>query len=96
MRTDKEIQEEIKKLTELKSKVRRYTAFGDDNHVAIGTQIDVLVDRLSEDEIYRIAEEDGWSQRERDSALEAAVWLSGEQEQLADDPEGWLSIVRKS
>jgi hypothetical protein len=71
-----------------------HTVFGDDNRKAIGLQINVLEDRLDEEDVWKMGKQDDWTRHEKDSALEAALWLCGEREQLADDPEGWLSIVK--
>lgn len=95
MRTLDEIKAEIDKLTSLKARVPRRTLFGDDNHEAIDAQIKVLDERMDEDGVWaEWPEEDSADMRLRENALEAVKWLEGENDQLADDPEGWLSTVK--
>lgn len=77
MKTIEEVQQEIKKLEEIKPKVRRLTAFGDDNHKAIEVQIDVLKGTLDENGIYEEYEDDDHL---RDNGLEALAWMKGESE----------------
>jgi hypothetical protein len=95
MRTKEQIAEQIKLLTELKPKIAQRTHFGDDNHAAIDAQIKVLEEQADEQRVWDLADEEGWPDHTRDSALEAAMWLNEEQDKLAEDPDGWLSIAKK-
>ena len=47
----KQIEQEIKELTEIKPKVRHFSMFEDDNHKCIEVQIEVLTDNLSYEQI---------------------------------------------
>jgi ArsR family metal-binding transcriptional regulator len=88
MRTNDEINAEIAALKELKPRVRRTTAFGDDNHAAIDAQIQALTDRMDEDGLYDSwPEEEGDECRERDCARDAVDWMNGESDERPS--EGW-------
>lgn len=74
----------------MKLKVRRFSAFGDDNHTKIDDQIDVLKRRLTEDEIFERLIEDP----DRESNMvEAANWLTGEESERPSA--GWAHLVQK-
>lgn len=88
-KTSKQIESEIKKLESLKTRVPPRTVFGEDNLAAIDASIKVLRENMTEDDAYSIQDD-----RLRDNALQAIMWRNGEQELLADDPEGWLSICK--
>jgi len=75
--TEKQITKEIEVLKKLKPRVRRRTAFGDDNHAAIDTQLAVLEGRMDTDAIYDCED---YNEHQRDAALEARRWLDGEEE----------------
>jgi hypothetical protein len=94
MRDLKEIELEITTLKEMKPKVRRSSAFGDDHHAAIDAQIDVLQNNHSEDWIWGQADEpadSGYVDNVRDSALDAARWRSGDED--TKPSEGWKELV---
>lgn len=98
MRSQKEIDAELKRLTELKDQVPQYTMFGDDNRAAIEAQIEVLSEELDLDDIYQRSVEDEdddddskWNLHTRDSALTAFQWLSEEEDELPS--KGWSEIV---
>lgn len=76
-----EIKAEIEKLRDLKPRIRQYSAFGDDNHAAIGAEILVLEGRLFED-----------CEHNLDAALAARSWLDGYEE--TPPSEGWESLVQ--
>ena len=93
----KQIEKEIKELTEIKPKVRRLSMFGENNQEAIGVQIEVLKNNLSFeniDERWGASDEDCASQSLYENASEARRWLDGESEEesLAD---GWLPLIEK-
>lgn len=79
--TPAEITSEITALKDLATKVRRWSAFGDDNKEAILTQIDVLEESMDEDRVYTRFGEDSFldpgefSQHILDNALQAVTWL---------------------
>lgn len=81
VKTAKEIAEEVKALRELKPKVRKFTAFGDNNHDAIDVQLLVLEQDMDEDEIYG----HGWSTDQESNAMEALAWKNGEAEESLVD-----------
>ncbi len=87
--TNEQVQEEIKKLKDMRPNVRRYTGFGDDNHAAIEVQIRVLEQGLGSNAIY-----DRWDMELHlvSSALEAHYWT----EQGDEAPsEAWGDLVRE-
>lgn len=89
-KTVTEAQAEAKKLCEMRDSVRRFTAFGDDNHAAIDAQIDVLERNMDDDEIYdRYANND----HERKAALQARAWWDGDEDESPS--KSWEPLVRK-
>ena len=85
-KTRDEIRNEIATLREMKPRVRQFTHFGDNNHLAIETQIDVLTDWLDgvgEDEITDAAYEE--RDNIRDAMMEALSWATGEWDKLDYD-----------
>lgn len=71
--TAEEIQKEAAALEEMMPRVRRFTAFGDDNHSFIKAQIQVLKRQMSEDEIYSRFDGD-----DATNAMEARAWIDGQ------------------
>ncbi|RPJ06418.1 MAG: hypothetical protein EHM36_07000 [Deltaproteobacteria bacterium] len=88
--TTEEIKKEIERLETMKPHVRRYSAFGDDHHAAIGAQIDVLRDGLDGDDVWDRFEHE--KDNVRDAALEAVDWLEDQNEQEAPS-EGWKELI---
>lgn len=94
-KTTDEIQAEVAKLRDLLPRVRRRSAFGDDNREAIQAQIDVLTGRMNLDEVdsawgYSTADE--YSDSLHQHATDAFDWYSG----LSDEPapsEGWQVLA---
>lgn len=96
MKSTVEIKKEVTDLLALKPKVLRRSAFGDDHHRAIETQVTVLKDHLSESDIWDLAEVGDWPDNVRDAALLAHSWIAGEplddgQTRLVDQ---WQELVR--
>ena len=87
-KTDEEIDAEIATLREMKPRVRRLTAFGDDNHAAIELQIFVLEERMDTDQ----AGDEYDDADEYSHATEAIQWMEGEIETAPS--EGWKELVR--
>lgn len=86
---DERIKEEIKKLKELKPRVRRKSMFGDDNHARIEAQIITLEEGLTEDQIYeRWPEEDEESLDLVSNAVSARAWMD-----TGETPEGNPDLV---
>jgi len=89
MRTQEEIQAEINALKEIKPRVRKYTAFGDNNHTKIDAQIRVLEKVMSQDAIWE--HWDGEDDSETLLEAEAAyAWMHGESESLV---ESWRPLA---
>lgn len=89
--TDAQIKKEIKKLKEMKPKVRQFSAFGDDHHAAIEAQIQVLEEDM---ELEEIDEEFSGNHHSRTNAEDARSWLDGEYEEETLSGE-WESLVEK-
>lgn len=71
--THKEVVAEITVLKGQLDRVRRFSMFGDDNRAKIQTQIEVLENNWTDDDIYDTVEEDY-----QDDAIDASCWLHGE------------------
>lgn len=87
MKSQKEIDEQITRLKEIKPKVRPYSAFGTDNLAQLDAQVTVLEKNLDNDEIYDRYDRAGLDEETLMGALEARNWLNGESEydDLAED-----------
>jgi len=72
-KTQKQIDVEIATLKNIKPKVRRFTAFGDDNWAKIDIQINVLENDLDEDDISQYTDPD-----ENSEAYNTIQWRNGE------------------
>ncbi len=101
--TTDEIQVQILKLEEIKPTILRWSISGDDHHSAIDAQIRVLHENMSESKIYDwiwryyTPEEDS-GQNILDAALEARMWLDGEElndPDCKDLADSWKELVRK-
>lgn len=98
MRTDAQIQEQINRLREVKKKLRRTNAFGENVHAKIDAEITVLEEGLTEDQCWDRTAEEGsdddskeWDWVTGESARDAAMWLSGDTD---DEPAtGWEEIA---
>lgn len=91
-KTQEQIDQQIKWLTENKPKIRKMSAFGDDNHAAISAQIFVLKGDVPECDIFN--RYDGAADlNDLDSALEARAWMDGlaEQDTLSED---WECLIQ--
>lgn len=79
-KTDAQIDAQASELQALKTRVRQYTAFGDDNHAALDAQCAVLRKRMSMDDVYiEFGDEESpdFTQHTLDAALEAHDWMTG-------------------
>jgi hypothetical protein len=87
-KTEAQIDAEIAVLSKMKPTVRHYSMFGDDHWQHIDVQIEVLEERMDEDEIadrYDDADDNA-------AAYEAVKWMKGEEEEgLA---ESWKPLVK--
>lgn len=88
--TDAEIETEIEVLRSQRERVRRYTAFGDDNFRAIDVQIEALEGRFEEEDVYDRVDEAEYDDREKDCALEAVQWMSGAESERPSN--GWVPL----
>ncbi len=89
VKTDTQVEEEIKELRRLLPKVVRRSLFGDDNHAAIEAQIRVLEERLDEDDI----DDEFDDEYVRSNAQEAFNWRTGEEADAEDPSSGWSVLV---
>ncbi len=71
--TPEDVSAEIEKLRSMKNSVRHFTAFNDDNHAAIETQIEVLEKDLTTDAIHSRWDVDYL----REAARDARDWKDG-------------------
>ena len=92
MRKPAEIAAEIAKLEKMKPTVRQFSIFGDDHHAAIDAQIDALMERMDNDEIFDKEEDGEWSASVREQAEYAIQWMNGEKGQAAPSEE-WKDLV---
>jgi len=94
MKTTEEIKNEIEKLATMKPNVRHYSAFGDDHHAAIQAQIEVLENRMDNDDVYDTfgdEDSDDFRQNVLDQADYAARWMRDEED--AAPSEDWQGLV---
>jgi hypothetical protein len=90
MRSEKAIKDEIEKLEAMKPKVRRYSAFNDDNWRAINAQLDALKNRCTQSDIdHKYPDDDQMD--DHSSATEAVEWMMGSSE--TPPSEDWLPLV---
>ena len=80
MKSQKEINAQIKSLKAVRPKVRRVTAFGDDNLAKLDAQVKVLEDDLDSDDVW-----DEWPSLQGDMeirifASDAIAWREGDGE----------------
>ena len=92
-KTPAQVKAEIKKLKEMKPKVRSSSSFGDDHHAAIDAQIEVLEKGLDNDGVYDHYEHG--PHNILDAALEAMGWMDGGSYGEGERPsKNWASLVR--
>ena len=91
-KTQIEIDVEIKLLEDMKPKVRRYTAFGDDNQEAIEAQIRALKESADDDDTYEWQDDKEFSEHAADAARQAILWRDGDEDEAPSD--GWTPLVR--
>jgi hypothetical protein len=96
--TEDEVKAEIARLKEMKPKVRRKTAFGDDNWEKIDAQIRVLEEDMDEDAIYAAWGDDNDPEHNLDlihNAREAREWLDGVETPPELPSDGWKGLVQE-
>ena len=79
--TQAEVEAEIKKLKEMKPKVRETSYFGDNHHDAIDAQIEALEDDLDTDDCYDREENGDWAENVRSAAVDAIDWRDGDKDE---------------
>ena len=92
--TDKQINAEIKKLTDVKPRVPHYTMFGDDNWEKLEAQVKVMEERMEEDAVLAYFEDKEHPDNTADmvsNVLEAVRWLEGETKTAPS--EGWVELA---
>lgn len=89
MRTEEEIKGQVELLESYLKKVPEFNDFDDDNYGAIRAQIEVLTERMEDNEL--IYEEFGNNEYITKSALKAAEWLKDRSEDKPSDD--WASMV---
>lgn len=94
MRTDAEIQVEIKWLKENKPKIGRWDSLGADNHAAIDAQIKTLEQRADDVAIYDWADIENWDHYATRKARDAAEWLEGYDECKPSAKDNWGGLVK--
>lgn len=91
-KTLEQITVEVEKLQKLKPTVRRFSAFGDDNHAAIDAAITVLSELLDGDEVRERFGAGGMDagpmEQVLDTAVRAHAWMTGRTDEAVSD-EGW-------
>lgn len=92
-KTAEQINAEIAALLAQRPKVRKHSAFGDDNHAAIDAQLAVLRDRMSSDALraaYGDEDSDEFNEHTFTAALSAHDWMTGALAADEDAPaESW-------
>lgn len=95
---NKQVEDEVKKLKELKPKIIPRTFFGDSNTDAIQAQIDVLEMKWDEDDIYNHFSEGESDMHERNAALSALEWMNTgktEDGEALSPSDGWKELVKE-
>ena len=87
------IKAQITALREIKPKVLRRSAFGDDHHAAIDAQIRVLEKGMTENQAENYF--DGDPDNIQDAVRDALAWVEGRYEAAADLVESWKELVRE-
>ena len=101
-KTNEEIAAEIAALKEIKPRVRKCSAFGDDHHAALDAQVEVLERRMSNDKVYDRFEptdnedcdyDEGRSESILNAAVEALLWMNNEAADPAAPSENWKDLT---
>lgn len=99
MRTQSEIDEQIKWLEENKRKIQRRNVFGEDNWAKLDAELTVLKEQLTEEDVWDRSAGEGeeddskeWDFVTGEAARDAAMWLAGDTD---DSPsENWSVLVK--
>lgn len=90
-KTQAEIDEQVKRLKEIRPNVRPTSAFGDSNLDKLDAQVKVLEEDMDSDDVWNEWPEDEGDMEIRMSADEAINWRDGKGE-LEDLTEDWPMI----
>ncbi len=90
MRSQSEIDIQINRLERLRRRLPETTIFGDNNHLLIDTQIEILKGEINEDDVYDNEEEHGDNISTLTDTLQ---WLEGEDIQLVEDDDLKKDII---
>lgn len=90
--TKENIAAEIQWLKDNKPNIRRRTGSGDDNHAALDACIEVLNESLSEETVFNLYGNDFV----RDSALQTARWMTGDDDMAPSHKDNWGGLVKRS
>lgn len=100
MKTTEEIAKCVGELREIKPRVRKQSAFGDNHHDAIEAQIEALMELMDVDDAYSkyeptgdddIDSDEGRAENVLNAALDAIRWRDETEDYPVD---GWQSLVR--
>lgn len=78
MKTQKEINKQIRWLIDNKTKIPESSIFGDDNWACIDAIIEVLEKKMSLEEVYEKNDSQEWTDNQTSGASDASDWLNGE------------------
>lgn len=87
MKTQKEIEQQIVALKEIRPKVCPFSIFGNDNLAQLDAQVDVLENCLDNDDIYEKYDHSSTDEEILGAALYANEWIDGNYgvDNLAED-----------
>lgn len=91
MRSITDIEDQCRRLREVRQYVPSESAFGDDNLAAIDAQLDVLNKMLSPDEVDE--EYENGDEYVFNNAAQASQWLEGDDE--SNPADGWEPLAHK-
>ena len=89
--TQAAIDKEIATLVEMKPKVRKFSAFGDNHHEAIDAQLEVIRQEVQEEDFDDSYEDD--ADHVRDAAQRALDWMQGITEETPSDE--WKDLIQE-
>lgn len=89
--TEEQINAEITKLKTMKPNVKKNSMFGDDHHKAIDAQVEVLTQRMSDDQMYSTYDRSGVQESVLNAARDACDWLNGYREEVPS--EEWADLL---
>ena len=88
MKTEEEIQKTIEGMKAIRSKVRPFSIFGDDNLATFDIVLNVLENRMDQDDVADHYDCAGTSEEDLMIACHAADWISGDDDDF-DPVDNW-------